>query len=36
MTRALRNRNDEAAVAKVREDVASLLTDFNPYANFTK
>ncbi len=36
MTRALRNRNDEAAVTKVREDVASLLTDFNPYANFTK
>ena len=36
MAQALRNRADEAAVSKVREDVASLLVAFNPYINFTK
>lgn len=34
MARALRARDDEAVLAKVRGDVASLCSAFNPYANF--
>jgi glycine hydroxymethyltransferase len=36
MARALRQRDDDTALAKVRHDVAALCGDFNPYANFTK
>jgi len=36
MARALRQRDDERALAEVRHDVAALCADFNPYANFTK
>jgi glycine hydroxymethyltransferase len=36
MSRALRHRDDDAALAQVRHDVAALCADFNPYANFTK
>ncbi len=36
MARALRQRSDEAVIAKVRDDVASLCRDFNPYGTFTK
>ena len=36
MSRALRHRDDEAIVAEVRADVATLCASFNPYANFTK
>jgi glycine hydroxymethyltransferase len=36
MARALRQRDDEKALAEVRHDVAALCADFNPYANFTK
>ena len=36
MSRALRQRDDDAAVAHVRAEVAALCGDFNPYANFTK
>jgi len=36
MSRALRQREDEAAVAQVRAEVAALCGGFNPYANFTK
>jgi glycine hydroxymethyltransferase len=35
MARALRQRDDEKALAEVRHDVAALCVDFNPYANFT-
>jgi glycine hydroxymethyltransferase len=34
MTHALRYRDDETAIGKVREEVAALCGDFNPYANF--
>jgi glycine hydroxymethyltransferase len=36
MARALRQRDDDTALAEVRHDVAALCADFNPYANFTK
>jgi len=36
MSRALRRRSDDAAVASVRAEVATLCGDFNPYASFTK
>ena len=36
MSRALRRRDDDAALADVRHDVAALCADFNPYANFAK
>jgi glycine hydroxymethyltransferase len=36
MARALRSRGDEGAITRVREEVAALCRDFNPYANFTK
>jgi len=36
MARALRQRGDEAAVKQVRDEVAALCGDFNPYATFTK
>ena len=36
MARALRQREDEGALADVRRDVAELCAAFNPYANFTK
>jgi len=36
MTRALRKRDDEAELLSVRNDVAALCANFNPYANFTK
>ena len=36
MARALRHREDDAIVAEVRADVATLCASFNPYANFTK
>jgi glycine hydroxymethyltransferase len=36
MARALRQREDDAALADVRRDVAELCGAFNPYANFTK
>ncbi len=35
MARALRHRDDDAELARVREDVAQLCHDFNPYATFT-
>ncbi|HVA52205.1 MAG TPA: serine hydroxymethyltransferase [Acidimicrobiales bacterium] len=36
MSRALRKRDDEGALVDVRNDVAALCANFNPYANFTK
>jgi glycine hydroxymethyltransferase len=36
MSRALRKRDDELALVEVRNDVAALCANFNPYANFTK
>ena len=36
MSRALRKRDDEDALVEVRNDVAALCANFNPYANFTK
>jgi glycine hydroxymethyltransferase len=36
MAHALRHREDDAVLTKVRQDVAALCADFNPYANFTK
>jgi glycine hydroxymethyltransferase len=36
MAHTLRHRSDEAVVAAVRKDVATLCGDFNPYATFTK
>jgi glycine hydroxymethyltransferase len=36
MSRALRKRDDELALDEVRNDVAALCANFNPYANFTK
>ena len=36
MARALRNRDDEAALAAVRDEVAALCARFDPYAAFTK
>ena len=36
MSRALRHRDDDAIIAEVRADVASMCATFNPYANFTK
>jgi glycine hydroxymethyltransferase len=36
MARALRQRDDDSALASVRHEVAALCADFNPYANFTK
>jgi glycine hydroxymethyltransferase len=36
MSRALRKRDDELALVEVRNDVAALCAQFNPYANFTK
>ncbi|HEY1762758.1 MAG TPA: serine hydroxymethyltransferase [Acidimicrobiales bacterium] len=36
MARALRQREDDAALADVRRDVAELCGAFNPYASFTK
>jgi glycine hydroxymethyltransferase len=34
ITHALRHRSDESAIAKVREQVAALCAEFNPYASF--
>ncbi len=36
MARALRQRDDDAAIANVRDEVASLCAQFNPYATFSK
>ena len=36
MSRALRKRDDEDALVEVRNDIAALCANFNPYANFTK
>jgi glycine/serine hydroxymethyltransferase len=36
MARALRGREDEAVLAQVRGEVATLCGAFNPYAGFTK
>jgi glycine hydroxymethyltransferase len=36
MSRALRKRDDELALVEVRNDVAALCAQFNPYAHFTK
>jgi glycine hydroxymethyltransferase len=36
MAQALRRRSDEAAIGTVRDEVAELCRDFNPYASFTK
>jgi glycine hydroxymethyltransferase len=36
MARALRSRGDDAAIAHVRAEVATLCGTFNPYAGFTK
>ena len=36
MARALRSRTDDAALAQVRGEVATLCGAFNPYAGFTK
>jgi glycine hydroxymethyltransferase len=36
MARALRGRDDDAALEDVRREVAALCGGFNPYANFTK
>jgi len=36
MSRALRHRDDDAIIAEVRADVATMCATFNPYANFTK
>jgi glycine/serine hydroxymethyltransferase len=36
MARTLRQRDDESALNQVRNDVAALCNDFNPYATFTK
>jgi glycine hydroxymethyltransferase len=36
MARALRGRDDEAVLARVRHEVAELCGAFNPYAGFTK
>jgi glycine hydroxymethyltransferase len=36
MAQALRRRSDEAAIGNVRDEVAELCRDFNPYASFTK
>ena len=36
MAQALRRRSDEAALVNVREEVATLCRDFNPYASFSK
>jgi glycine hydroxymethyltransferase len=36
MARALRQREDDAALGSVRRDVAELCGAFNPYASFTK
>jgi glycine hydroxymethyltransferase len=36
MARALRHRDDDAALEQVRGEVAVLCAQFNPYANFTK
>ena len=36
MARALRQRDDDAAIANVRNEVASLCAQFNPYATFSK
>jgi glycine hydroxymethyltransferase len=36
MSRALRKRDDELALVEVRNDVAALCANFNPYANFTR
>ena len=35
MARALRQREDDDALARVRDDVAALCANFNPYAHFT-
>ena len=36
MAPALRQRDDDAAIANVRDEVASLCAQFNPYATFSK
>jgi glycine/serine hydroxymethyltransferase len=36
MARALRQRADESALLVVRDEVAALCADFNPYGGFTK
>jgi glycine hydroxymethyltransferase len=36
MARALRHRDDDAVLSQVRDDVAVLCSDFNPYATFSK
>jgi glycine hydroxymethyltransferase len=36
MSRALRKRDDELALVEVRNDVAALCANFNPYENFTR
>ena len=36
MARALRQRDDDAALLAVRSEVGELCASFNPYANFTK
>jgi glycine hydroxymethyltransferase len=36
MARALRQRDDDAAIANMRDEVASLCAQFNPYATFSK
>jgi glycine/serine hydroxymethyltransferase len=35
LAQALRQRADEAALARVRDEVAALCRDFNPYVSFT-
>ena len=36
MDKVLRGRDSDAVVTSVREEVAALCSQFNPYANFTK
>ena len=36
MDKVLRGRDSDAVVTSVREEVAALCGQFNPYANFTK
>jgi glycine hydroxymethyltransferase len=36
MSRALRQRTDDAVIAQVRSEVGALCADFNPYGNFSK
>jgi len=36
MAQALRSRTDDGALAGVRDEVAALCREFNPYASFTR